>query len=171
MVGQICYPGMVRRFSSPMSNQSDDDLQVPNIDKCYYKTLGVEKEANSHQIKQAYFEIAKKWHPDKVSGNPEAVAYFTHVSKAYETLFDDHKRAIYDEESIDDDEFFTIKIGPFSINLFLVFFGGLGLSVSVFALKWAGYFGGRPDASKGCPIDLVERQEMAKLANEQRAKS
>lgn len=160
-----------RRFSAAPGSGSDVELDVPAIEKCYYKTLGVEKDANSHQIKQAYFEIAKQWHPDKVSGDSEAVAYFTHVSKAYETLFDDHKRAIYDEDSIDDDEYFTIKIGPLSVNLFVVFLSSLGLSVGAYGLKWAGYLGGKSAASSGCPIDLTERQEMAKLANDQRDKS
>ena len=44
-------------------------------------------------------KIAKEFHPDK---NPESLAYFTEVSKAYETLYDDHKRAIYDEDSLTD---------------------------------------------------------------------
>ena len=61
---------------------------------------------------------AREFHPDK---NPEALEYFTHCTKAYEILGDDHKRAIYDEESISDEEFFTFKIGSIKINIFSIF--------------------------------------------------
>ena len=81
-------------------------IEVPEIEKCYYKTLGVEKNVNQHEIRQAYLAIAREFHPDKVGDNDEALAYFTHVSKAYETLYDEHKRAIYDDESISDEDFF-----------------------------------------------------------------
>ena len=90
-----------RAFSSPVG-------KVPDIQKCFYATLGVSKDANRQEVRDAYLRIAKEWHPDKVDGHPEALAYFTHVSQAYETLFDDHKRAIYDEDQIEDAEYFTV---------------------------------------------------------------
>jgi len=52
---------------------------------------------------------------------PEALEYFTQVAKAYETLSNPQKRAVYDEESITDEEFFTIRIGRLKINLFSMF--------------------------------------------------
>ena len=63
------------------------------------------------------------------------MAYYTHISKAYEILYDNHKRAIYDDESIPDEEFFTIYIGPVPINLFMVF--------SISCVGAVGYFGFR----------------------------
>ena len=98
----------MRKFSS----------SIPKIEKCLYRTLEVRKDANLQEIKEAYLKKARMFHPDK---NPEALEYFTHVTKAYETLGDDHKRAIYDEESITDEEFFTFKIGPVKVNMFTVF--------------------------------------------------
>ena len=47
---------------------------------------------------------AREFHPDK---RPECLEYFTHVTKAYDTLYDDHRRAVYDDECIPDDEYFT----------------------------------------------------------------
>ena len=94
------------------------NLKVPSIDKDLYKTLGVKRDANQVQVKEAYLKLARQYHPDKM---PDALEYFTHVTKAYETLGDPHKRAVYDDESITDEEFFTISLGPLKINLFTVF--------------------------------------------------
>ena len=83
-------------------------------------------------------KIAKQWHPDKFENLPQeesekALAYFTHVSKAYEHLYDNHKRAIYDDDSISDSDYFTLKIGKIKINLVYVFMISLGSSVLYFA--------------------------------------
>ena len=42
----------------------------------YYKILGVPKEADEEQIKQAYRRMAKKYHPDLNPENPQADARF-----------------------------------------------------------------------------------------------
>ena len=60
--------------------------KVPEIKKCYYEILEVKADASREEIKDNYFKIAKEFHPDK---NPDALEYFTAVSKAYETLYDD----------------------------------------------------------------------------------
>ena len=146
---------LVRQFSSK--------LDVPSIEPCLYKTLKVAKDANRDDVRKAYLTIAKVWHPDKVDGDSEALAYFTHVSKAYETLYDDHKRAIYDDDSIDDEEFFSITVGKFRVNLFLVFFVSLGFSIGYFATRKLGLIGG--SKPEGCPVDHKSRVEMAKMAN------
>ena len=81
------------------------------------------------------------------------------MSHAYETLYDDHKRAIYDDDQIDDKEYFTLQVGPVRINLFVLFFSALGLSGYVFWIN-------RNKPKEGaCPIDHTSRLEMAKLAN------
>ena len=76
-------------------------------------------------------------------------------------MHDDHQRAIYDEEQISDEDFFTIKIGPLSINLFSLFFVSLGLSGA-----YIGYikFIAKKDKGGACPIDHKNREEMVKLA-------
>ena len=53
------------------------------------------KDANQEDIKAAYLSKAREFHPDK---RPDCLEFFTHVTKAYETLGDEHKRAIYDDE-------------------------------------------------------------------------
>lgn len=63
--------------------------------KDYYIVLGVSKGATKDRIKQAYREMAKKYHPD--SGGTEIdETKFKEVQKAYETLGDTNRRAVYD---------------------------------------------------------------------------
>jgi len=64
--------------------------------KDYYKILGVPKNANGKDIKKAYYQLAKKFHPDTNKGDPTAESKFQEVSEAYEVLSDDNKRADYD---------------------------------------------------------------------------
>ncbi len=61
--------------------------------KDYYAILGVDKKANSDEIKKAFFKIAAKHHPDKKDGNE---AKFKEASEAYGTLSDEKKRREYD---------------------------------------------------------------------------
>lgn len=64
--------------------------------KDYYGILGVPKNANGKDIKKAYYQLAKKFHPDTNQGDPSAMKKFQEVSEAYEVLSDDDKRAQYD---------------------------------------------------------------------------
>lgn len=63
----------------------------------YYDTLGISKNATASEIKKAYFGLAKKLHPDVNKDDPEAEKKFQEVSKAYEVLKDENKRAEYDQ--------------------------------------------------------------------------
>jgi DnaJ-class molecular chaperone len=60
--------------------------------KDYYKTLGVDRTADSAQIKQAYRSLAMRHHPDR-GGD---VAQFQEIQEAYAVLSDEVKRAQYD---------------------------------------------------------------------------
>ncbi|KAG2448958.1 hypothetical protein HYH02_005712 [Chlamydomonas schloesseri] len=66
--------------------------------KDYYKVLGVDKSAGDREIKRAYRELAKKYHPDKVSAEEREAseAQFREIAEAYEVLSDEGKRQAYD---------------------------------------------------------------------------
>ena len=64
--------------------------------KDYYAILGVPKNANGKDIKKAYYQLAKQFHPDTNQGEPAAMKKFQEVSEAYEVLSDDGKRSQYD---------------------------------------------------------------------------
>lgn len=64
--------------------------------KDYYKTLGVNEDADIKTIKTAYRRLARKYHPD-VSSEHDAEKNFKEVSEAYEVLSDQKKRDEYDQ--------------------------------------------------------------------------
>ena len=51
-----------------------------------YQVLGIAREATQREVKQAYRSLAKKFHPDHNSENPNAEARFKQIQQAYETL-------------------------------------------------------------------------------------
>ena len=63
----------------------------------YYEVLGVDKSASAEDIKKAYRQLAKKYHPDLNPGNKEAEEKFKEVNEAYEVLSDSDKKARYDQ--------------------------------------------------------------------------
>lgn len=63
----------------------------------YYEVLGIAKGASEDEIKKAYRQMAKKYHPDLNPGDKEAEARFKEVNEAYEVLSDAQKKARYDQ--------------------------------------------------------------------------
>ncbi|VDN37240.1 unnamed protein product [Dibothriocephalus latus] len=69
---------------------------TPPLNKDFYKILGVPKNASSSDIKKAYYQLAKKYHPDVNKHDKTASQKFQEVSEAYEVLGDEEKRRAYD---------------------------------------------------------------------------
>ena len=65
-------------------------------DLSYYEILEVSQDADKSTIKKAYRAMAKKYHPDKNSGDAEAEKKFKLCNEAYQCLSDDQQRSIYD---------------------------------------------------------------------------
>lgn len=66
-------------------------------DKDYYKVLGVPRDADAKQIRSAYRQLSKRYHPDKNPGDDSAQQKFIEIGEAYEVLNDDEKRSLYDK--------------------------------------------------------------------------
>src|SRR4026207_1033406 len=56
----------------------------------YYDVLGVTAEAGADEIKRAYRQLARRYHPD-ISGDDRSTA-FLEVARAYEVLRDPDRR-------------------------------------------------------------------------------
>jgi molecular chaperone DnaJ len=67
------------------------------LEKDYYKTLGVPKTAKAADIKKAYRELARKYHPDANRGDASAEERFKEITEAYNVLSDEKQRKEYDD--------------------------------------------------------------------------
>ncbi|CAG9333307.1 unnamed protein product [Blepharisma stoltei] len=85
--------------------------------KDYYKILGISSNASQSDIKKAYFELAKKYHPD-VNKSLDAKAKFAEINNAYETLGDLEKRKAYDNTGMTGDEQEQAKASGFNASEF-----------------------------------------------------
>lgn len=62
----------------------------------YYKVLGVDSDASLKKIKEAYRELALKYHPDRNKDNPEHIEKMKLINEAYAVLSNPDKRREYD---------------------------------------------------------------------------
>ncbi len=157
--------------------------------KDYYETLGVNKNASEDEIKSAFRNLAKKYHPD-LNKTPEAAEKFKEINEAYSVLSDKQKRANYDQfGSADGPQGFGGGAGGFSggfsgaegfggfEDIFNIFsnFGGRGAQAQVreegedininLVLSFL-------DAAFGCEKEVsVTRKERCKDCNGTGAKS
>ncbi|NOT57947.1 MAG: molecular chaperone DnaJ [Deltaproteobacteria bacterium] len=65
--------------------------------KDFYTVLGVSRTASPEEIKKAYRQLARKYHPDVNPGKKDAEERFKEISEAHDTLGDERKRKLYDE--------------------------------------------------------------------------
>lgn len=76
------------RYSEPMPAGSEPDE--------LYAILGLAPGASDDDIRRAFHQLAKRWHPDR--SGPDATFIFQRLSAAYQVLADPVARAAYDRE-------------------------------------------------------------------------
>jgi molecular chaperone DnaJ len=65
--------------------------------KDYYETLGLKRDASQDDLKKAFRQLARKYHPDLNKGSKEAEEKFKEINEAYQVLSDPQKKAEYDQ--------------------------------------------------------------------------
>jgi len=62
----------------------------------YYEILGIDRNSNASEIKNAFRSLARKYHPDKNQGDPESEIKFKEVQEAYAVLSVPNEKKKYD---------------------------------------------------------------------------
>ncbi len=65
--------------------------------KDYFKVLGINRNATDKEIKNAFRQLARKFHPDLHPHNDEAESEFKEINEAYEILSDQEKKKSYEK--------------------------------------------------------------------------
>lgn len=117
------------------------------MSKDYYKILGISKNATKEEIKKAYKNLAKKYHPD-VNKDADTSEKFKEINEAASVLGDDQKRQQYDQFGAEGmgQQFSDFDFSGFGMN-----FG------DIFDQMFSGFAFGRRGAQPGRGL-LVEQE-------------
>ncbi|GLJ52647.1 hypothetical protein SUGI_1120540 [Cryptomeria japonica] len=97
--GQMKYP-LLHSIRSPLSPSArgTSGFVEQQTSQSFYDLLGISDDVGLDDIKQAYRQLARKYHPD-VCPPEQAEEYtrrFIEVQEAYETLSDPRRKNLYD---------------------------------------------------------------------------
>ena len=93
--------------------------------KDYYEILGIKRDAKREEIRKAYLELCKRFHPDKFRklGKAEyekALKQFTLINEAFNILYDPVKREEYDKK-LREGKIYTVYETSFKAQALSVF--------------------------------------------------
>jgi curved DNA-binding protein CbpA len=99
--GELAIRGSGAPVEHPVSEE-ELKLYVAMAEKNnYYQLLGVAADSSKDQIKQSFYALARKFHPDHHMGKAEWAELLQQLmgaaNQAYNVLSDDQRRAAYDE--------------------------------------------------------------------------
>jgi DnaJ-class molecular chaperone len=87
--------------------------------KDYYKILGVSRTASAPEIKKAFRQLARKYHPDVNPGDQSAETKFKELNEANEIIGDTNTRQKYDQLGLNSRQHENIPSGwsrPFGVD-------------------------------------------------------
>lgn len=113
-----------------------------------YKALGVTKKSTDAEIKKAYRNLAKKYHPDRNAGDKAKEERFKDISAAYQILSDPAKRSRFDHAASGG----GIPMEGNLSDIFAQMFGGAQGRGGQGQRSPAGFSGGSPFAGGGNPF-------------------
>ena len=90
-----------------------------------YKVLGISRDATDDEVKKAYRELSRKYHPDANVNNPnkdKAEEMFKLVQQAYDQIMDERKNGT----SYGSSGNYSSGTGSYGSDPFDDFFGGFG---------------------------------------------
>jgi len=94
----------------PVEREQTHDTDPQDVEKLlvrvknartHYEVLGVAREASAAELKTVYYQLARRYHPDRFRKSaaellPRIEAAFARITQAYDNLRDDQLRASYD---------------------------------------------------------------------------
>jgi curved DNA-binding protein CbpA len=93
---------------APPVRSEEDELKqfLERMDAAvsYYEVLNIQQDTSERDIKQAYYNAARKYHPDRFRGRAETELHarlesaFARITQAYETLMDPSRRRAHDSK-------------------------------------------------------------------------
>lgn len=87
----------LQHLSVSYSSSSSSDRRQKTVSSTHYTQLGVHPLASALEIRRAYRELSKRYHPDTTDLEPEvATQRFHDLNEAYAVLSNPERRGIYD---------------------------------------------------------------------------
>ena len=86
--------GIFGRVNNRLEISNQKQRATVMLRKSYYLTLGIPRNESAGGVRQAFHEIVKRYHPDRVG--PERFLFFQEIVEAYRVLRDPERRRDYD---------------------------------------------------------------------------
>lgn len=77
--------------------------------KNLYELINLPRDASAEEVRRAYRELVRKYHPDSHPGTPGTTQQFIEIQQAYEVLVDPKQRAKYDRSLPEETHLLTIR--------------------------------------------------------------
>ncbi len=106
-----------REDDKAMKLRAEIDTLLDELDEInHYEVLGLDADAGPTDIKKAYFQAAKKYHPDALARmglndiRDRAARVFARIAEAYEILSDTDKKRSYDSGDSEPEQIDTARL-------------------------------------------------------------